>query len=220
MIAAMWFITIMLLSPILSEGTSKDPYRELWTSSAGRVDEPIIVGGSEIVPESDLRNPQRRIWIITTGIILCPFLFMTTALYLFTDTTLFLHCHSCIQLLLSSYHWISVNSHDYVQHEKRSAFVILIFFFTACLPWLTGTSVNPLLRAAYLAKDRPKGRVTLMVPWLPREEQDIAYPPGVRFESPDEQREFVKKWLIEDAQLPLGAERLEILFYTARYNLP
>ena len=154
MTAALWFVILALLSPILTLGSSKDPWRELWSSTSSRTDDPIMVGGNEIVPESDLRNPERRIWIITT----------------------------------------------------------------ACLPWLTGTSVNPLLRAAYLAKDRPKGRITLMVPWLPREEQDIAYPPGVRFSSPDEQRAFVKKWLIEDAQIPLGAENLEISFYTARYR--
>lgn len=133
--------------------SSVDPWRELWSNP--KLDESVkIVGGTEIVPESDLSDPERRIWIITT----------------------------------------------------------------ACLPWLTGTSVNPLLRAAYLAKERPKGKITLMVPWLQMEEQDIAFPPGVRFTQPEEQREYVKKWLIEDAQLPLAAEKLEIQFYSARYH--
>ena len=89
---------------------------------------------------------------------------------------------------------------------------------TACLPWLTGTSVNPLLRAAHLANDRPKGKVTLMVPWLIREEQNTAFPPGIRFDHPDEQMSYVKKWLIEEAKMPVAADKLDISFYAARYH--
>lgn len=107
-----------------------------------------------IVPESDLSDPNRRIWIITT----------------------------------------------------------------ACLPWLTGTSVNPLLRAAYLAKDRPAGKVTLMVPWLNNDEQEIAFPPGLRFKHPDDQKAYVVRWLIEDARLPDAAEKLDISFYSGTYG--
>ena len=37
---------------------------------------------------------------------------------------------------------------------------------TAGLPWRTGTAVNPLARALYLTRNRIKGAITLMIPWL------------------------------------------------------
>lgn len=89
---------------------------------------------------------------------------------------------------------------------------------TASLPWMTGTAINPLLRAAYLAKDRPKGKIHLLVPWLEREDQEIAFPPGIRFDHPDEQREYVKNWLTMDAQLPNAANNINITFFSARYH--
>ena len=71
----------------------------------------VDTNSSRIVPSSDVRLPDRKIWVITT----------------------------------------------------------------ACLPWMTGTSINPLLRAAYFAKNRPKGHVHLMVPWLKREDQEVTF---------------------------------------------
>lgn len=89
---------------------------------------------------------------------------------------------------------------------------------TACLPWMTGTSINPLLRAAYFAKDRPPGNIHLMVPWLDHADQEIAYPPGLRFNHPNEQREYVRNWLRHDAHLPAAAANLDITFYAASYH--
>lgn len=83
-------------------------------------------------------------------------------------------------------------------------------FTTAALPWMTGTAVNPALRAAYLAKqtdvqasllrvrfalpitliaaETVRGeQVTLVVPWLVRSEQRILFPPELRFNMPEEQ---------------------------------
>ncbi|CAM9727529.1 unnamed protein product, partial [Discosporangium mesarthrocarpum] len=88
---------------------------------------------------------------------------------------------------------------------------------TASLPWMTGTSINPLLRAAFLTRGRDPGMVTLMVPFLTREEQPKLFPPGVIFETPEEQEESVRLWLRE-AGLEKESNRLRLLFYPGRYH--
>jgi len=124
---------------------------QLWKHTKGSGEN---AKSSDIIPESDIRAPNRNIWIVTT----------------------------------------------------------------ACLPWMTGTSINPLLRAAHLAKNRPDGTVHLMVPWLNKDEQHIAFGRNIHFNHPDEQREYVKKWLIKDAHMPGAARKLQISFYAARYH--
>ena len=66
---------------------------------------------------------------------------------------------------------------------------------TASLPWMTGTAVNPLLRAAYLAR-RGLHEVTLVVPWLTPAEQRMVHP-NVIFDTPEEQGEYINKWVKE-----------------------
>jgi len=85
---------------------------------------------------------------------------------------------------------------------------------------MTGTSINPLLRAAYLAKDRPEGMVNLMVPWLDLLDQQVAYPSHLRFKTPSEQREFIRNWLVIDANLPTAAKKLNIVFYSSKFVEP
>ena len=64
---------------------------------------------------------------------------------------------------------------------------------TASLPWMTGTAVNPLLRAAHLAK--AGRRVTLMIPWVHPLEQQIIFPGKLTFETPAEQDAYIRNWL-------------------------
>eukprot|EP01038_Epipyxis_sp_PR26KG_P007135 gene7135-9735_t len=144
--ALLWYFFIVPIASIRSS------IPDLWPKqSANSVSKNDL---SKLVPESDLRDTNRTIWIITT----------------------------------------------------------------ACLPWMTGTSINPLLRAAYLAKDRPEGKINLMVPWLRKEDQEHSFPPGIRFDTPAQQEAYVKKWLANEAHLPQAAKKLNITFYAASYH--
>lgn len=89
---------------------------------------------------------------------------------------------------------------------------------TASLPWMTGTAVNPLLRAAYLSTGRKAagGSVTLMLPWVERDEdQKRIYGKEKMFESPEGQEKFVRTWLRDTANMKEASEELEIRWYTA-----
>jgi hypothetical protein len=100
---------------------------------------------------------------------------------------------------------------------------------TASLPWMTGTAVNPLLRAAYLANADDGGggdgggggsgegarrRVTLMLPWLNKSDQERVFPGAVTFDSPSDQEAFVREWAQKRTGLPCD---FAVKFYPGRY---
>lgn len=89
---------------------------------------------------------------------------------------------------------------------------------TGALPWMTGTAVNPLLRAAYLSTGRKEvgGSVTLMLPWVERtDDQKRVYGKENMFTSPSDQETYIRTWLRDTANMPQASNELNIQWYTA-----
>lgn len=89
----------------------------------------------------------------------------------------------------------------------------IVIFTTAAPPWMTGTSINPLFRAAQLAS--AGHRVTLFFPWVGADQQGQVFPLGLRFASPEEQLAWIQRFFS-----PAFVENLTVAFYPGRYVAP
>ena len=103
--------------------------------------------------------------------------------------------------------------------DLRDASKRILIMTTASVPWLTGTAINPLLRAAHLTAGRPDGAVTLYLPWLEPERQHEVYK-DIRFETRGDQARYVAAWVRDTAGMAEAAEKLRIAFYDAHYHTP
>lgn len=106
---------------------------------------------------------------------------------------------------------------DITDKSKR-----ILIVTTASLPWMTGTAINPLLRAAYLTKGRAKkgGSVTLMLPWLERmSDQERVYGKEKAFVSQEDQETYIRTWLKDTAGMPEASKELQIIWYTGWLEL-
>lgn len=80
---------------------------------------------------------------------------------------------------------------------------------------MTGTAVNPLFRAAYLAKNGDR-KVTLVIPWLSLQDQAHVYPGNLTFSSHLDQENYVRTWLEERISFKSS---FHICFYPGKFSL-
>ena len=117
-----------------------------------------------------------------------------------------------------------------LQDISRSIHIVT----TAALPWMTGTAVNPLLRALHFQKTRlplnnnnnnndSSSQVTLVIPWVEdKEERMSLYGPQNTFSDGrmgrKEQEEYIRNWAKVKAGMKRESEEIVIQFYPARYQ--
>jgi len=63
------------------------------------------------------------------------------------------------------------------------------------------------------------GRVTLVIPWLQdKNDRIMLYGNALAFESSGEQELYIRKWLADEAGMPVEAKELNILFYPSKFH--
>ena len=110
--------------------------------------------------------------------------------------------------------------HTLLSTPSKTVYIVT----TASLPWLTGTAVNPLLRAAYLTTEErvaAGGSVRLMLPWLERErDRKMIYGESnlPLVISKEAQEDFIRNWLAEEAGMEFASRHVLLEWYTAWVN--
>lgn len=111
------------------------------------------------------------------------------------------------------------NESDLSDRISRKIWIVT----TAALPWKTGTSINPLMRALYILRKSPGHEVFLMIPWLEdRVDRVDLYGTDINFDDGRagrmQQIDFVKNWASKSAKMPVEANKLLFRFYPAKYQ--
>jgi glycosyltransferase involved in cell wall biosynthesis len=70
----------------------------------------------------------------------------------------------------------------------------------------------------YLTRGRPKGHVTLVVPWLDKKEEQAKVYGDTSFESLEDQENWIRKYSAERVGCEKEAENMQIRFYPALYH--
>ena len=91
----------------------------------------------------------------------------------------------------------------------------VVIVTTASLPWMTGTAVNPALRAAYMVGTGYED-VTLLLPWLEDDADQRTLFNGRVFTNKSEQESFVRDWISKNAP-DADASSLKLGWYPSRY---
>ena len=91
----------------------------------------------------------------------------------------------------------------------------VVIVTTASLPWMTGTAVNPALRAAYMVGTGYED-VTLLLPWLEDDDDQRTLFNGRVFANKSDQETFVRAWIQKNAP-DADASTLKLGWYPSRY---
>jgi len=108
----------------------------------------------------------------------------------------------------------AVLPHTDISDKSKKLWIVT----TASLPWMTGTAVNPLLRAAYLTQERREagGSVTILLPWLERlSDRESVYGKKHAFVNETDQELFIRSWLKDVANMGEASVDLNIRWYVA-----